>query len=55
MAFLERGALDEIYIVPGLLGDGPLLFPAISFAASPKLISAAEADMGCVRPYYRFD
>jgi len=56
MAFLERGALDEIeiYIMPELIGDGPLLFPATGFAASPTLISAKEMDMGCVRLHYRF-
>lgn len=54
MAFLERGALDEIeiYVIPELIGGGPLLFPATGFAASPTLISAHEMDMGCVRLHY---
>lgn len=56
MTFLERGALDEIeiYIIPEVVGGGPLLFPATGFRASPKLISAQEADMGCVRLHYSF-
>lgn len=54
MAFMERGALDEIeiYIIPELIGGGPLLFPATGFRASPRLISAREIDMGCVRLHY---
>lgn len=56
MAFLERGALDEIeiYIIPELIGGGPLLFPATGFKTTPKLISAQEVDMGCVRLHYSF-
>lgn len=56
MAFLERGALDEIeiYVIPEIIGGGPLLFPATGFKTSPRLISAQEIDAGCVRLHYRF-
>ncbi|ODT78854.1 MAG: dihydrofolate reductase [Pelagibacterium sp. SCN 64-44] len=56
MAFLERGALDEleIYMVPELLGGGAPLFPATGFRTSPELISAQPMSMGCVRLHYRF-
>jgi dihydrofolate reductase len=55
MAFLERGALDEIeiYVMPELLGGGVPLFPAMGVRASPRLISAAALDRGCVRLHYR--
>ncbi|MCC6984104.1 MAG: dihydrofolate reductase [Bauldia sp.] len=57
MAFMERGALDEIeiYVIPELLGGGRPLFPATGHRASPKLVSAAAIDKGCVRLHYRFD
>ncbi len=57
MAFLEKGALDEIeiYVVPELLGGGRPLFPATGHRASPTLISAQALDRGCVRLHYRFD
>lgn len=53
-AFLERGALDEIeiYVIPELIGGGPLLFPATGFRASPRLLSAKALDRGCVRLHY---
>lgn len=56
MAFMERGALDEleIYIIPELLGGGAPLFPAKGFRASAHLISAKPMDKGCVRLHYRF-
>lgn len=56
MAFLERGALDEIeiYIIPELLGSGQPLFPLTGFRASPTLISATAMEKGCVRLHYRF-
>ncbi|WMT91651.1 dihydrofolate reductase family protein [Pelagibacterium sp. H642] len=56
MAFLERGALDEIeiYIIPEMLGGGRSLFPLTGFRASPTLISAQAIDKGCVRLHYRF-
>ncbi|MCD7060965.1 dihydrofolate reductase family protein [Pelagibacterium xiamenense] len=55
-AFLERGALDEIeiYVIPEIIGDGPLLFPASSVRASPTLIAANAIDRGCVRLHYAF-
>ena len=56
MAFLERGALDEIeiYVMPEMLGGGRPLFPMTGFRASPMLISAQTLDRGCVRLHYRF-
>jgi dihydrofolate reductase len=56
MAFLERGAVDEIeiYVVPEMLGGGRPLFPLTGFRASPKLVSAKAVDKGCVRLHYRF-
>ena len=55
MAFMERGALDEIeiYIIPELLGGGRPLFPPTGFRLTPKLISAKTLDKGCVRLHYR--
>lgn len=57
MAFLERGALDEIeiYVIPELLGGGRPLFPATGLETSPRLISARSMDRGCVRLHYGFD
>jgi len=57
MAFLQKGALDEIeiYVIPELLGGGRPLFPATGYRGSPKLISARPLDRGCVRLHYRFD
>jgi dihydrofolate reductase len=56
MAFLERGALDEIeiYVIPEMLGAGTPLFPLTGFRASPRLISAEALDRGCVRLHYAF-
>ena len=56
MAFLERGALDEIeiYVIPEILGAGKPLFPLTGFRASPTLVSAKALDRGCVRLHYRF-
>lgn len=56
MAFLERGALDEIeiYVMPEMLGSGRPLFPMTGFRTSPTLISAQALDRGCVRLHYRF-
>ncbi len=57
MAFLQRGALDEIeiYVMPELLGGGRPLFPSTGLRASPKLVSAKAIDKGCVRLHYRMD
>lgn len=54
MAFMERGALDEIeiYVMPELLGGGSPLFPATGFQMSPKLLSAQALDRGSVRLHY---
>lgn len=54
MAFMERGALDEIeiYVMPELIGGGRPLFPPTGFRASPKLLSAQTLDRGCVRLHY---
>ncbi|MBO3762553.1 dihydrofolate reductase family protein [Ciceribacter sp. L1K22] len=56
MAFLERGALDEIeiYVIPEMLGGGRPLFPLTGFRASPTLLSAKVLDRGCVRLHYSF-
>ncbi|GGF17323.1 dihydrofolate reductase [Youhaiella tibetensis] len=56
MAFMERGALDEIeiYIVPELIGGGIPMFPATGFRASPKLLSVNLLPPGVVRLKYRF-
>ncbi len=57
MAFIERGALDEIeiYVMPELLGGGKPLFPARGFKGRPRLIDARPLDRGCVRLHYGFD
>lgn len=54
MAFMERGALEEIeiYVMPELIGGGTPLFPATGFQTSPKLLSAQALDRGCVRLHY---
>ncbi len=56
MAFLERGALDEIgiYVIPEILGGGRPLFPLTGFRASPTRVSAQAIDKGCVRLHCRF-
>jgi dihydrofolate reductase len=56
MAFMERGALDEIeiYVMPELIGGGSALFPASGFRATPTLVSAQVLDRGCVRLHYAF-
>ena len=57
MAFLERGALDEIeiYVASVLLGGGYPLFPPTGFKATPKLVSAAALGAGMARLHYKFD
>ncbi|MFN4185390.1 MAG: dihydrofolate reductase family protein [Hyphomonas sp.] len=56
MAFLERGALDEleIYIFPEILGGGAPLFPPTPTPITPKLISSKTMERGCIRLHYRF-
>jgi dihydrofolate reductase len=57
MAFMERGALDEIeiYLMPRIIGGGAPLFPATGYSASPKLITAKELKGGGVRLHYAFN
>lgn len=56
MAFLERGALDEleIYVFPEILGGGAPLFPPATAPITPKLISSKTMEGGCVRLHYSF-
>lgn len=56
MAFMERGALDEleIYVISEILGGGIPLFPPSGLRASPKLISAKALGSGCARLHYSF-
>ena len=56
MAFLERGALDdiEIYIFPELIGGGSPLFPAKGLRRSPTLVESKPLDGGCVYSRYQF-
>ena len=56
MAFMERGALDEIeiYIVPELIGGGIPIFPATGFVASPRLLAVNHLPPGVVRLQYSF-
>ncbi len=57
MAFLERGALDEIeiYVTSAIIGGGYPLFPPTGFRASPRLVSASALGSGMARLHYRFD
>ena len=56
MAFMERGALDEIeiYVMPEIIGGGIPLFPPTGFRTTPKLISAEAKSEGVVQLRYRF-
>lgn len=56
MAFMERGALDEleIYVISEILGGGVPLFPPTGLRASPKLVSAKTLGSGCARLHYSF-
>lgn len=56
MAFIERGALDEIeiYIMPDLIGGGKPLFPATGIRSHARLLGAVAFDRGCVRLHYAF-
>ena len=57
MAFMERGALDEIeiYVISQLLGGGYPLFPPRGFRKSLRLVSATSLGTGCARLHYVFD
>ena len=48
MAFIERGALDEleVYVISQLLGGGYPLFPPTGFSTSLKLLSAHALGSG---------
>jgi dihydrofolate reductase len=56
MAFIERGALDEIeiYVMPAMIGGGYPLFPATGVRLTPRLVSATELKGGGVRLHYAF-
>jgi len=57
MAFIERGALDEIeiYVMPELIGGGKPLFPAAGIRSHARLLGAAALDRGCARLHYAFN
>lgn len=57
MAFLERGALDEIeiYIASAIVGGGYPLFPATGLKAKPTLLSAKSLGKGMARLHYSFE
>jgi dihydrofolate reductase len=56
MAFMERGALDEIeiYFVSEIIGGGIPLFPPTGFKTSATLLSAVALGSGVARLHYRF-
>lgn len=57
MAFIERGALDEIevYVMSTLLGGGYPLFPPTGFFKdSIELLAVNKLGTGCARLLYRF-
>lgn len=56
MAFMERGALDEIeiYVMPEIIGGGVPLFPPTGFRTTPKLLSAEAKSEGVVQLRYQF-
>jgi len=57
MAFIERGALDEleVYVMSTLLGGGYPLFPPTGFFKDNiELIEVNRLGAGCVRLFYRF-
>jgi len=55
MAFMERGALDEIeiYIMPDIIGGGVPLFPPTGLKATPKLLSVQQLGQAA-RLHYSF-
>lgn len=57
MAFMQRGALDEIeiYVISEIIGGGIPLFPPTGARLSPKLISATALGSAGARLHYRFD
>lgn len=57
MAFIERGALDEIevYVASRIVGGGYPLFPPTGHSRSLTLLSAKSLGPGMARLHYRFD
>lgn len=57
MAFIERGALDEleVYVISQLLGGGTPLFPPTGFVRALRLISADALGTGGARLHYAFE
>ena len=57
MAFMERGALDEIEtnLIAEIIGGCQPLFPPTALRASPNLISAQSFGTAAARLHYRFD
>ena len=57
MAFIERGALDEIevYVVSQLLGGGTKLFPPTGHHRSLRLLAANPLGSGGVRLHYSLE
>ncbi len=57
MAFIERGALDEleVYVISQLLGGGYPLFPPTGFSRELKLLSAHALGSGGARLHYSFE
>jgi len=58
MAFIERGALDEIevYVMSALLGGGYPLFPPTGFfKENIELLEVNRLGAGCARLLYRFN
>lgn len=56
MAFMERGALDEIevYIASAIIGGGHPLFPPTGHKATLRLLSAKSLGRGMARLHYAF-
>lgn len=57
MAFIERGALDEIeiYVASAIIGGGYPLFPPTGFKRTLELISAKSLGKGMARLHYRLN
>jgi dihydrofolate reductase len=58
MAFIERGALDEleVYMMSALLGGGYPLFPPTGFfKENIELVEVNRLGAGCARLLYRFN
>lgn len=56
MAFIERGALDEleVYVIAQLLGAGTPLFPPTGFTRPLRLLSADALGTGGARLHFSF-